>query len=412
VKFIPSKHIGQKIIIIILLLVSSISFAQDEEKKKELEAQRKELLKEIRFINKLIRKNTSKTKFIVEDVQSINHKIRVKRDLIKVMNRQTNLLTSQINGNIKKISQLRSDLTKLKEDYAEMIRKTYKSRSEQSRLMFLLSSESFLQAYKRVQYMKQYTDYRKEQGAQIVARTNELQELNKKFSKQKKEKESLIVANRKVQKELEKEKKLQNEMLSALRKDKNKYAARVKKMQQRADEIDRQIDKIIRDAIASSNEKAGKKPSNRTYALTPEAKAIGNSFAANKGKHVWPVAEGSKVRGYGNYRDVLNPNVTRVSNGVIIATNEDEKVRAVYEGEITRIFTIKEGVKCVIIRHGSYFTTYFGLKTVSVQMGDKVSKKQQIGTMYTNKSTGKTELKFTVFKNTTRLNPETWLYRM
>ena len=409
-KSIFNKHIIQKITVVLLLLVSTASMAQD--KKKELEAMRQRLQKEIQLINKLIRKNTSKTKFIVEDVQSLNHKIRVKRDLIKVMNRQTNLLTSQINSNIKKITQLRDDLTKLKEDYAEMIRKTYKSRSEQSRLMFLLSSESFLQAYKRVQYMKQYTDYRKKQGEAIVVRTKELQDLNKTYSEQKKEKEVLISENRKVQKELEKEKKIQNEMLASLRKDKNKYAAQVKKKQQQADKIDRQIDKIIRDAIASSNKKAGKTTTSKTYALTPEAKAIGNSFAANKGKHIWPVAEGTKVRGYGNYRDVVNPNVTKVSNGVIIATNQGEAVRAVYNGEITRIFATKEGVKCVLIRHGSYFTTYFGLKSVSVKTGDKVSKKQQIGTMFTNKSTGKTELKFTVFKNTTRLNPETWLYRM
>ncbi|MCH2193839.1 peptidoglycan DD-metalloendopeptidase family protein [Kordia sp.] len=409
-KSIFNKHIIQKITVVLLLLVSTASMAQD--KKKELEAKRQRLQKEIQLINKLIRKNTSKTKFIVEDVQSLNHKIRVKRDLIKVMNRQTNLLTSQINNNIKKIAQLRDDLTKLKADYAEMIRKTYKSRSEQSRLMFLLSSESFLQAYKRVQYMKQYTDYRKKQGEAIVIRTKELQELNKTYSGQKKEKEVLITENRKVQKELEKEKKVQNEMLTSLRKDKNKYAAQVRKKQQQADEIDRQIDKIIRDAIASSNKKAGKTTTSKTYALTPEAKAIGNSFAANKGKHIWPVAEGTKVRGYGNYRDVVNPNVTRVSNGVIIATNQGEIVRAVYKGEITRIFTTKKGVKCVLIRHGSYFTTYFGLKSVSVKTGDKVSTKQQIGTMFTNESTGKTELKFTVFKNTTRLNPETWLYRM
>ncbi|WP_052752936.1 murein hydrolase activator EnvC family protein [Kordia zhangzhouensis] len=404
------KHTYQKITVIILLLVSGFSMAQD--RKKELEAMRLRLQNEIRLINKLIKKNTSKTKFIVEDVQSINHKIRVKKDLIKVMNQQTNLLTSQINNNIKKIGQLRDELTKLKADYAAMIRKSYKSRSEQSRLMFLLSSESFLQAYKRVQYMKQYTDYRKKQGEAIVTRTQELQELNKTFVAQKKEKEALIVENRKVQEELEKEKTLQNEMLAVLRKDKNKYAAQVKKKQEQADEIDRQIDKIIRDAIASSNKKAGNNSSTKTYALTPEAQAIGNSFAANKGKHIWPVAEGTKIKGYGNYRDVVNPNVTRMSNGVVIATNENEPVRAIYGGEITRIFATKEGVKCVLIRHGSYFTTYFGLESVSVKTGDKVSMKQQIGIMYTNRSTGKTELKFTVFKNTTRLNPETWLYRM
>jgi len=360
----------------------------------------------------MISKNTSKTKFIVDDVQSINHKIRVKRDLIKVMNQQTNLLTNQINTNIKKIGQLRTDLTKLKEDYAAMIRKSYKSRSENSKLMFLLSSESFLQAYKRVQYMKQYTDYRKKQGEAIVTRTQELQELNTIYSKQKKQKETLIAENRKVQRELEGEKKMQSNMLAELRKNTSKYASQVKKKQQQADKIDRQIDKIIRDAIASSNKKVGKTTTSKTYALTPEAKAIGNSFAANKGKHIWPVSEGTKTRGYGKYRDVLNPNVTKNSNGVILATNKGEAVRAVYGGEVTYMFTTKEGVKCIVIRHGSYFTTYFGLQSVSVKTGDKVSKKQSIGITYTNKSTGKTELKFSVFKNTTRLNPETWLYRM
>jgi len=265
-----SKHIYTKIVVILLLLVSTASFAQ-EDKKKELEAKRLRLQKEIQLINKLIRKNTSKTKFIVDDVQSINHKIRVKRDLIKVMNRETNLLTNQINSNIKKIGQLRDDLTKLKEDYAEMIRKTYKSRSEQSKLMFLLSSESFLQAYKRVQYMKQYANYRKQQGEAIVVRTQELQELNKTFSQQKKEKEVLIVENRKVQKELEQEKQLQNEMLASLRKDTSKYTAQVKKKQRQADEIDRQIDKIIRDAIASSNKKAGKTTTSKTYEPTKES---------------------------------------------------------------------------------------------------------------------------------------------
>lgn len=383
-----------------------------QDKKEELEAMRLRLQKEIQLINKLINKNTSKTKFIVDDVQNINHKISVKKDLIKVMNQQTNLLTNQINTNIKKIGQLRSDLTKLKADYAEMIRKSYKSKSENSRLMFLLSSESFLQAYKRVQYMKQYTDYRKKQGEAIVVRTQELQELNTTYSKQKKEKEALIAENRNLQNELESEKKMQSDMLATLRKDTSKYTAEVKKKQQQADEIDRQIEKIIRDAIASSNKKAGNTTNSKTFALTPEAKAIGNSFAANKGKHIWPVAEGTKTRGYGEYRDVVNPNVTKVSNGVIIATNENEPVRAVYGGEVTYMFTTNEGVKCVVIRHGSYITTYFGLSSVSVKTGDTVSKKQKIGVIYTNKSSGKTELKFSVYNNTTRLNPESWLYRM
>lgn len=401
---------AKKIVLLLLIFVSSIGFAQD--KKKELEAKRLELLKEIRLINKLIRTTNSKTKFIVEDVRSINHKIRVKKDLIKVMNQQTNLLTNQINDNVKKIAQLRDDLTKLKKDYAEMIRKSYKSKSEQSRLMFLLSSESFLQAYKRVQYMKQYTDYRKKQGEAIAARTQELQALNTTYAAQKKEKESLIAENRKVQKELEGEKKTQNEMLTALRKDKDKYASQVKKKRQQADEIDRQIEKLIRDAIAKSNIKAGNKKDKKTFALTPEAKAIGNSFAASKGKLIWPVVEGTKTVGYGKHRDLLNPNVTTESNGIVLATNQNAKARAVYKGKVTHIFGVRGGNKGVMIAHGSYITAYYNLTNVSVSVGDNVSVKQNIGTIYTDDNTGKTELKFFVFKNTTRLNPESWLYRM
>jgi septal ring factor EnvC (AmiA/AmiB activator) len=345
-------------------------------------------------------------------VQSTNHKIRVKRDLIKVMNQQTNLLTNQINSNIKKIGQLRKDLTKLKKDYAEMIRKSYKSKSEQSRLMFLLSSESFLQAYKRVQYMKQYTNYRKKQGEAIAENTQELQKLNTTYASQKKEKEVLISGNRKIQKELESEKKSQSEMLAVLRKDKDKYSSQVKKKRQQADEIDRQIEKLIREAIAKSNKKAGKKTTNKTFALTPEAKAIGNSFAANKGKHIWPVAEGTKTVGYGKHRDLLNPNVTRENNGVVLATNKNAKARAIYKGKVTNVFGVKGGNKGIMISHGSYITAYYNLKNVSVAVGDKVSTKQSIGTVDTDENTGKTELKFFVFKNVKRLNPESWLYKM
>ncbi|WP_046758540.1 murein hydrolase activator EnvC family protein [Kordia jejudonensis] len=400
----------KKITVLLLLFVSCIGFAQD--KKQELENKRLQLMKEISLINKLIRKTNSKTKFIVDDVRSINHKIRVKKDLIKVMNQQTNLLTNQINSNIKKIGQLRDDLTKLKTDYAAMIRKSYKSKSEQSRLMFLLSSESFLQAYKRVKYMKQYTDYRKKQGEAIAARTQELQKLNTTYAAQKKEKETLIADNRKIQEELENEKNTQSEMLAALRKDKDKYASQVKKKRQQADEIDRQIEKLIRDAIAKSNKKAGKKSTNKTFALTPEAKAIGNSFTANKGKHIWPVAEGTKVQGYGKHRDLLNPNVTIENNGVVLATNKNARVRAIYKGKVTHVFGVKGGNKGVMITHGSYITAYYNLKNVSVNVGDEVSTKQNIGTVDTDENSDKTELKFFVFKNTKRLNPESWLYRM
>ena len=66
---------------------------------------------------------------------------------------------------------LRAELKELKEDYARMIIKSYKSNTEQSKIMFFMSSENFLQAYKRLQYMKQYAKQRQQQGERIKEKT-------------------------------------------------------------------------------------------------------------------------------------------------------------------------------------------------------------------------------------------------
>ena len=151
---------------ILLLLGGNLLFAQSD-KQQQLEQQRRDLLNQIAQINKLRQSNKKQEINILNQVEDLDQKIKVREDLIRVTNRQANLLTREINTNINKISTLRDELQQLKEDYAQMIRKSYKSKSSQSRIMFLLSSENFLQAYKRVKYMKQYSNYRHKQGEQI-----------------------------------------------------------------------------------------------------------------------------------------------------------------------------------------------------------------------------------------------------
>ena len=144
----------------------------------------------------------------------------------------------------------------LKEDYAKMIVKSYKSRSEQSRAMFLLSSETFLQAYKRAQYMKQYTGYRKMQGEEIKSKTDQLLGFNEKLNIQKIAKKKLLAENNKEKLSLEKEKKEQLKLVNSIKKDKKKITSDIKKKQTESRAIDRQIDRLIREAIAEANRKA------------------------------------------------------------------------------------------------------------------------------------------------------------
>src|SRR5690606_1748951 len=154
-------------------LVSHIIMAQTNEQK-ALESKREQLQKEISEINRLLFAEKKERGNVLEQMEAMDQKINVRQQLIRVTNQQSNLLNRQINTNVRNIGKLRNDLAFLKEEYGNMILKSYQNKSGQSRLMFLLSSENFLQAFKRFQYMKQYTQYRKEQGEQIVAKTNEL----------------------------------------------------------------------------------------------------------------------------------------------------------------------------------------------------------------------------------------------
>jgi septal ring factor EnvC (AmiA/AmiB activator) len=322
-------------------------------------------------------------------------------------------LNRQINANIRNITKLREDLKTLKEDYGLMIQKSYQNRSQQSRLMFLLSSEDFFQAFKRLRYMKQYTDYRREQGEQIVTKTDDLSRLNKDLNEERKVKEVLITQNRKAKNQLFKEIKSQKALLVSIRQNESKYTAAIQKKKKEAKKIDGQIEKLIRRAIVASNKKSGKKVVNTSkFLLTPEATVVANNFIANKGKLIWPVEKGIKSQGFGVYNDAVYPGLKHESNGVIIATDQGAKARAIFEGEVIAILSVPGGKKGVQVKHGNFISTYYNLSDLYVKKGDKVATKAELGKIYTNRTNGKTRLKFYLYKDTSRLNPEDWVYQL
>ena len=382
------------------------------QKQKELEAKRQQLQEEIEQINSLLFSNKKKEKSIISQVEDLNYKVSVRKNLIKVTNDQANLLTRDINANQREISNLREQLGVLKDDYAAMIVKSYKSRSDQSKVMFLLSSDDFKQAYKRLQYIKQYADYQKDQGEKIKNKTQQLQELNNSLVIQKKDKDKLIEENRVAKNRLEEELKQENVLMASIRKNLSNYSSQIKKKQQEADRIDREIDRLIREAIAESNKKAGNSTSSKSYALTAEAKALAANFESNKGKLPWPVEKGIVTLRYGKQPSPIDKTVTINSNGVRIATEEGSQVRAVFDGEVSAIVALKNANPAIIIRHGTYFTIYKNLSKIFVKQGDKVSTKQVIGEVFTNKNNGETILGFGVNKNSNTENPANWIYRM
>lgn len=393
---------------LLMLLVAQGSLAQSA-KQQQLEKRREALKNEMRQLQRLRETNKKQEVSLLTQVEDLDTKIKLRQDLIKVTNNQANLLTREISDNLEKMKNLRDELALLKEDYGEMIRKSYKSNSGQSRVMFLLSSESFAQAYKRTQYMKQYAAYRKKQGLQIKERTELLQTTNKDLIRQKEDKENLIAENRKAKRELDKEKERQDELVKEIRKKSSSYASQIKKKQQETNRIDRQIDKLIADAIAASNKKAGKSTKSKSFALTPAEVALAKEFSGNKGRLIWPVESGRISRPFGKSSHPTLPGITVTNSGVEIETTPNAVVRAIFEGEVTTIQDMQGGNITVFVRHGDYLTIYSNLKSIKVKQGDKVSYKQDIGQVSRNAFSGKTVIKFSIRKNTTKLNPASWL---
>lgn len=395
----------------------------------ELEERKAKIQLEIQEKEQLLQSVKSKEKSVVTQLQIQKEKIGLKEKLIKTTEKQTKLLGNDIYVNQIKINQLNRDLEQLRKDYTAMILKSYKSRSEQSRAMFLLSSENFLQAYKRAQYMKQYASYRKMQGQEIEGKTKQLVGYTNKIVVQKTEKEKLIAENENEKKELVKEKKEQEKIASQIQKQKVKIIAEIKKKQQETKKIDAQIQKLIRETIAAANKKtaaakAKANPKTTTaestkavessakIVLTSEGQLVANNFRANKGKLPWPVEKGVVSLPYGDQPHPVYRTLTVHNSGVEITTENGASARSVFGGEVTKVIKLSPLNIAVFIQHGDYFTVYQNLVSVNVSVGDKVSTKQSLGKIRTNGDTGKTILKFLILQNTTYNNPASWLFNM
>jgi len=400
----------KKSLSIFLFLLLATAWGQ-ENRQAKLEAQRKQLRAEIKQINTLLFTNKKQKKNALTEIEDLAVKIGLRQRLIKVTNEEANRLTQQISVNQRTITRQEKELKDLKAEYAEMIRYAYASKSAQSRLMFLFSSESFLQAYKRFQYLKQYAAFRKKQGLMIAEKTKALEALNVSLAIQKQKKDTLIKENRIVQNELTAERLEQKERINALKKNERSLARQIQKKQRQIAAFDKEIQRLIRAAIAASNKAASGK-NKAVFALTPEAQLIGKNFTANKGKLPWPVEQGVVTLGFGTQTHPVVKTTKIQSNGVTIATPGNAKVRSVFKGKVMQVFSFKGSNPGVLIQHGNYITSYSNLAAVYVKKGETIDAKQAIGEVFTHPTSGKSELKFSVFQNTTPVNPKSWVYRM
>lgn len=410
----------QNSFLFILLLITYLSFGQNKD---ILKQQQIALEKEINYTTSLLNKTKENKKSSLVYIDYLDKKISSQERLLQLLNIEQNLLKKQIFKlenkileNEKSINDAEKEIIELKKEYAEIIYSLQKNKNERNDLMFIISSETFNQAYKRILFLREYSRARKTQALQITKNQDSLainkQRLfsQKELIKSKKEQNLKLISNKK--KSLDKvliSKDEKKTVVSKLQKSEQIFLKKIKDQQKKSRQLEQKIKKIIEEEIRLAREKIKRDKDNK-ISLTPEAQLLSDKFSANKGKLPWPLEQGLIIQKFGKQKHKVFGNIETFNNGINIATNKNAIIRSVFDGKISRIFFIKGEGKAVLINHGEFFTVYSGLEEVKVKLGDNILAKEEIGKVLTRENDDRTELHFEIWQGYDKQDPSVWLF--
>jgi septal ring factor EnvC (AmiA/AmiB activator) len=374
--------------------------------KQDLQKQRDKINEQIEYTKTLIKETEKDQKSTNQQLRILNKQISLRQRLIKNINTEITDIEDEIQSKQQLIVDLENDIEALKEEYARMIYQSYKNRRAHDQIMYIFSSDDFNQAYKRLKMLSHYTEVRTEQAEDIAEAQMELRGIIAALEVTSAEKKTLASQKQQESSELNQDKSVREKTLSEL---KNQTADLHKKQQQQEAErqrLNKAIQRIIEEELRAEKDK-----NNGVYALTPEGKIISEKFEKNKGQLPWPVLRGVVTQKFGKQAHPTIPGIEIENNGVDITTDKNSSVIAVFDGEVTSLFSFPGSGYNVIVTHGGYKSVYTNLKEVHVKKGDKITAKESIGKVLTNgdESIAHIEIwKITAEKGTPQ-NPEYWL---
>ncbi|WP_228466917.1 murein hydrolase activator EnvC family protein [Adhaeribacter swui] len=386
--------------------------------KAQLEREKRENLNRIQEANRILEQTKQQKEASLGQLNAIKEKITVQKKVITNISSELNYIESDVKQTETVVGNMQTDLQKLKAEYATMIYGASKTANSYNKLMFLFAADSFNQFIRRLTYLRQYSESRKKQVAEINRVTTNLGQKLTVLNRQKRQKKNLLNVQVKENYNLLSLKDQQDNMVQQLSQKEKELRQEVNRRQTAVRKLDNVIANMVREEIARAARAAKSKAaaeggtSARTSAnrvtLTPETALLSSNFGGNKGRFSWPVERGFISQRFGVHAHPVLKNVSTRNNGIDIQTNAGESVRSIFSGIVRAVLEVPPYHTVVMIQHGEYFTTFSKLKSASVSEGQKVDAKEVIGTVYTNPD-GTTELHFEIWRNTTKLNPEAWL---
>lgn len=437
----------KKLLFVFLLVLTTGLQAQTKE---ELQRQKVLLQDQIDLASELLLKTKSTKEASLSELQTLNQKIEARNKLIRTMDRQIRSIDREVANKAKEIETLEARVDSLKSDYADLIKLAQRQQKPRDQILFILSSKSFAQAAKRMQYFKDMAAYREQQVQQIAIAQETLAREREALIAKKAEKIQVQTAQEGEKIALQADAQIQEVTVQNLQSKESTLKKDIDKKQREAQQLEQQIKRIIAEEMRKAKERAerssleneakelglisGKDFSSRTsnkalkqlidkareakgmdvrddgpsFAMTPEARALANNFASNKGALPWPVERGIITGKFGKHPHPIVKGVIVDNPHIEITTEESAIVRSVFEGEVSSVVPIPGANVMVLVRHGNYFTVYSNLINVKVKAGDVVSLKEPIGTAFTDEE-GKTMVQLGIWKDADIQDPNPWL---
>jgi septal ring factor EnvC (AmiA/AmiB activator) len=382
--------------LLLWLLVSGLS----AQTKAELEEKRSATLNEILYVDNMLKTTAKKKEENMNAVKIIGNKLNLRESVIRSMREEINLVNERIDLNTVAIEMMESDLVDLKNDYARAVINSYKSQKENPELVYILSAKDFNQGYKRLKYLQQVTKFRRREAEIIMELKDQI-----KTTKDRLQNDLSRISDLKRKEEqqkslLQSEQERKQEMVKSLSKKEKQLQKDLEEKKRIAEKIEKEIARLM--------EEERKRPVKSTS--TPEQKLIGENFVENKGRLPWPVDKGIITSQFGIQKHPVLKYVTENNIGIEITSLGKTAVRSVFKGEVAGVFPIKGANMAIIIRHGKYLTVYQNVVDLKVKQGDKVETKQEIGNVFCETENGnKAILKFMIFEEKEKLDPESWI---
>ena len=383
--------------IILFLLFCSVLKGQT---KAELEEQRQKALEEIAYVDKMLKTTAREKTESINELRIIGNKLNLRESILEGLHEEILLISGRIELNSIAIGMMEDDLNVLRQQYAKSIINSYKTRKGNTELGYILSARDFNQGYKRLKYLQQVAKFRRRETELIYELKGQIESTKRRLEDDLKRISDLKEREEQQKKLLEGEQNRRQRIVRSL-------ASKEKQLQKELEEK-RAIAMKIEDEIAKIIEEERRR--NIKTDVTPEEMLISDDFVGNKGRLPWPVERGVITSQFGIQNHPVLKYVTEDNIGIEITSSGETEVRSIFRGEVARVFSITGANMAVIVSHGKFYSVYQNIVDVRVKKGDKVETKQMIGKVFNETENGnKSILKFMIFEEKTKQNPELWI---